>query len=310
MELIRGRHNLRPRHRGCVLAIGNFDGVHRGHQAVLEQLAELGRALDRPTLLMLFEPQPKEFFQPDVAPARLTRLREKLRLLAMTPLDRVLCIRFNRAFSELEPEQFIDQLLVDELGVAAIVVGADFRFGHRGAGDIHTLHRAGRRHGFTVVDCARHSLNGQRVSSSWIRQALAAGDLALAHRLLGRPYQLCGRVAHGDQLGRTIGFPTANLPLHRRLSPLTGVYAVRVWGINESACPGVANIGRRPTVAGHELRLEVHLFDFDGDIYNRQIGVEIVEKIRDEQRFASLEMLKHQIIRDAVAARTRLAAVE
>ena len=310
MELIRGCHNLRPVHRGCVLAIGNFDGVHRGHQAVLQQLTKLGQALNRPTLLMLFEPQPKEFFQPDTAPPRLTRLREKLQLLATTPLERVLCIRFSRTFSELEPEQFIAQLLVEKLGVESIVVGTDFRFGHRGTGDIHTLRRAGRQHGFTVVDCARHLLGGQRISSSWVRQALAEGDMALAQRLLGHPYQLCGRVAYGDQLGRTIGFPTANVPLHRRLAPLTGVFAVRVWGINETAWPGVANIGRRPTVAGQERRLEVHLFDFDGDIYSRQIRVEFVEKIRDEQRFASLELLKHQIARDAATARSRLAAVE
>lgn len=307
MELIRGRHNLRAEHRGCVLAIGNFDGVHLGHQAVLEQLAQLGGELRRPTLVMLFEPQPKEFLQPDAAPARLTRLREKLQLLATTKLDRVLCIRFDRAFSRLEPEQFIDRLLVEQLGIAALVVGDDFRFGYRGAGDVETLHQAGRRHGFTVLDCARHSVDGRRVSSSWVRQALASGDLGLTRRLLGRPYQLCGRVAFGDQRGRTIGFPTANLALHRRRPPLTGVYAVRVWGIGHEALAGVANIGRRPTVAGNELRLEVHLFDFNDDIYGRQISVEIVDKIRDEQRFASFDLLRQQIARDAAAARAHLA---
>lgn len=308
MELIRGRHNLCARHRGCVLAIGNFDGVHRGHQAVLEQLSRVGHERALPTTLMLFEPQPKEFFSPETAPARLTRLREKLLVLATTPLDRVLCLRFNTAFARLSPEQFIEQLLVAQLGIVTVVVGDDFRFGHRGAGNIETLREASQRLGFDVLACARCELDGRRISSSWVRQTLAAGDLSLTEKLLGRRYRLCGRIAHGDRLGRTIGFPTANLPLHRQRAPLTGVFAVRVMGLGQRPRPGVANIGRRPTVAGSELRLEVHLFDFDDDIYGCQVTVEIIEKIRDERRFPSLELLKQQIQRDAAAARARLAA--
>lgn len=303
MKLIRGLHNLRPQHRGCLLAVGNFDGVHRGHQAVIDQLVEASRAHGQPAALMLFEPQPREVLTPDSAPPRLTRLREKLLALADTPIDRVLCVRFNRAFAGLDPDQFVDSLLVERLGIRAIVVGGDFRYGHRGAGTLDTLRSAGRHHGFEVLDCARFDVDGQRVSSSWVRSALADGDLALARRLLGRPYRMVGRVVCGDRIGRGIGFPTANIPLHRQRAPLSGVFAVRMLGLAGGAHPGVANIGRRPTVAGTETRLEVHLFDFDADIYGRAVTVEFVRKIREEHQFDSLASLTRQIRDDVAAAR-------
>lgn len=310
MELIRGYHNLRDRHRGCVLAIGNFDGVHLGHQAVLTRLADASRQHGLPATLMLFEPQPREYLDPLNAPARLTRLSEKLTALADTPLDRVVCLRFDRAFAALSPHQFIDELLVAQLGVAAVVVGEDFRFGHRGAGDLALLRDAGRRHGFVVPGCERFELDGRRVSSSWVRSALADGDLETVERLLGRPYRLLGRVMPGDRIGRELGFPTANLPLRRARTPLSGVYAVRVAGLGDTPLPGAANIGRRPTVAGTQLRLEVHLLDFDADIYGRKLVVEFVRKLRDECRFDSLDALRRQIQRDTAAARTCLNAGE
>ncbi|MDX1606603.1 MAG: bifunctional riboflavin kinase/FAD synthetase [Candidatus Competibacterales bacterium] len=303
MELIRGWHNLRPRHRGCALAIGNFDGVHRGHQAVLEQLARVARDRELPATLMLFEPQPREFLTPERAPPRLTRLREKLEALRSTPLERVLCLRFDRHLAALTPERFIERLLVEQLGVRVVVVGDDFRFGHEGRGDVALLRAAGRRHGFEVRRCARFELDRRRVSSSWVREALAAGRLDQATQLLGRPYRLCGRIARGDRIGRTLGFPTANLPLQRRHSPLSGVFAVRMTGIATEPWPGVANIGRRPTVDGTELRLEVHLFDFDDDLYGRHVSVEFTRRIRDERPFRSLDELRAQIDRDAADAR-------
>ncbi|MEZ5593053.1 MAG: bifunctional riboflavin kinase/FAD synthetase [Gammaproteobacteria bacterium] len=303
MELIRGLTNLKPAHHGCVLAIGNFDGVHRGHQVIIEQLHRLAHSLDLPASLLTFEPLPREVLDPANAPARLTRLREKLIALRDSGLERVLCVHFDHAFSRLSPEQFIETLLVQRLGVRALVVGDDFRFGHRGSGDISLLRTAGERYGYQVIDCARFELHGRRVSSSWVREALAQGNLALSTELLGRPYCIHGRVAHGDQLGRTISFPTANIRLLRDKAPVSGVFAVRLHGLATPALPGVANVGKRPTVNGVDSRLEVHLFDFEADIYGRQVAVELVRKIRDEQKFASLDALKAQIQYDAEQAR-------
>jgi len=304
MELIRGLTNLTPEHHGCVLAIGNFDGVHRGHQAIIAQLQQLGQTLNVPSMLMTFEPLPREALDPANAPARLTRLREKLIALRDSGLDRILCVRFDKAFSQLSPLQFIADILVQRLGVRALVVGDDFRFGHRGSGDIALLHAQSKRFGYQVVACERFEFNGRRVSSSWVRETLAQGNLALSAELLGRPYCIQGRIAHGDQLGRTIGFPTANIRLLRRKVPVSGVFAVRLHGLSHStSLPGVANVGRRPTVNGLDCRLEVHLFDFDDDIYGHQVAVELLEKIREEQKFSSLDTLKAQIQHDAQHAR-------
>ncbi len=302
MELIRGERNLRSRHRGCVATIGNFDGVHLGHQTVLGQLAEKAGELGLPTTVIVFEPLPREYFAGTQAPARLTRFREKVQALRRFSVDRMLCLRFDRRLAEMPAEAFVERILVRGLGVRHLVVGDDFRFGRGREGDFHTLQRAGRRHGFTVAHMLTFDIDGARVSSTRIRQALARGDLEAAARLLGRPYRMSGRVAHGDKRGRAIGFPTANIRLGRKVSPLQGVFAVELYGVEPEPAPGVANIGTRPTVHGTEARLEVHLFDFDQDIYGRHVHVEFLHKIREERRFESLDALIAQIRRDAETA--------
>ncbi|MDF7761806.1 bifunctional riboflavin kinase/FAD synthetase [Kosakonia cowanii] len=303
MKLIRGIHNLSHAPHGCVLTIGNFDGVHRGHQALLQGLGAEGRARGLPVVVMIFEPQPLELFAGEKSPARLTRLREKLRLLAECGVDYVLCLRFDRHFAALTAQTFVSDLLVDRLGVKFLAVGDDFRFGAGRQGDFLLLQKAGEKYGFDVTSTQTFCEGGVRVSSTAIRQALANDDLALAGNLLGRPFTISGRVVHGDALGRTIGFPTANVPLRRQVSPVKGVYAVEVAGLGDRLLPGVANIGTRPTVAGIRQQLEVHLLDVAMDLYGRHIDVVLRKKIRNEQRFASLDELKAQIARDEVAAR-------
>ncbi|MCR4346800.1 MAG: bifunctional riboflavin kinase/FAD synthetase [Sulfuricaulis sp.] len=303
MEFIRGWHNLKPQHRGCVATIGNFDGAHLGHQAVIGQLAEKGQELGLPTQVILFEPQPQEFFQPQAAIPRLTRLREKLQALRRYSVDRVLCLRFDAEFAALEPEQFIQRLLVDGLKVRYLVVGDDFRFGRQRRGDFTMLVAAGRKHGFQVVNMHTVTIDDERVSSTRIRAALATGDLVLAEKLLGRPYRMCGRVAHGDKLGRTLGFPTANIHLHRKVTPIKGIFAVEVFGLNTEPLAGAANIGTRPTVGGTRTLLEVHLLDFSDDIYGAYVQVNFLRKFRDEKRFNSLDELRHWIEKDVVDVR-------
>ncbi len=304
MKFIRGIHNLREQHRGCVLTIGNFDGVHRGHQALLSRLREEGRKRNLPVVVMLFEPQPLELFAADKAPARLTRLREKLRYLDEAGVDAVLCLRFDRRFAALSAHSFVADLLVDKLGVRLLAVGDDFRFGAGREGDFLLLQKAGADYGFDVISTQTFCDDGKRISSTAVRQALAEDNLPLAATLLGHPFNISGRVVHGDALGRTIGFPTANLPLRRYVSPVKGVYAVEVRGLGDKPLPGVANIGTRPTVAGIRQQLEVHLLDVAIDLYGRHIEVVLCEKIRNEQRFSSLDALKEQIAKDVVAART------
>ncbi|QEP44861.1 bifunctional riboflavin kinase/FAD synthetase [Ectothiorhodospiraceae bacterium BW-2] len=303
MELIRGLHNLRPRHHGCVATIGNFDGVHLGHQAVLGHLAAQGARLNLPTTVMTFEPQPAEYFQRPQLPPRLTRLREKIGALRHLSVDRIVVVKFNPTFAAMRADRFIEQLLIRALGVKFLVVGDDFRFGADRSGDFQLLTEAGERAGFQVVTTQTFALGEARVSSTRIRQALAADDFATATELLGRPYRMSGRVAHGAQKGRTIGFPTANILLHRKASPLHGVFAVKLYGIGAEPLQGIANLGNRPTVDGHNTLLEVHLFDFNRDIYGCYVDVDFLHKIRNEQKFASFEALKSQIEADAAAAR-------
>ncbi|MFV9687241.1 bifunctional riboflavin kinase/FAD synthetase [Pantoea sp. KXB45] len=303
MKFIRGIHNLNEQHRGCVLTIGNFDGVHRGHQALISRLCEEGRRLNLPVVVMVFEPQPLELFAGDKAPARLTRLRDKLRYMAEAGVDSVLCVRFDRRFAALSALRFISDLLVEKLDVKYLAVGDDFRFGAGRQGDFPLLQKAGAEYGFDVVSTETFCDGGKRISSTAVRQALAADDLALAQSLLGHPFTISGRVVHGDALGRTLGFPTANLPLRRSVSPVKGVYAVEVRGLTPEPLPGVANIGTRPTVKGLRQQLEVHLLDINMDLYGRHIDVVLKQKIRNEQRFASLEALKEQIADDVVTAR-------
>jgi riboflavin kinase / FMN adenylyltransferase len=303
MELIRGLHNLRPAHHGCVATIGNFDGVHLGHQAVLGQLADKAAQLGLPTVVITFEPQPQEYFSHGEVPPRLTRFREKLKALRRYSVDRVLCLPFNRSLAEMEAEAFIQRVLVDGLGVRYLVVGDDFRFGKERRGDFDMLKRAGAEHGFEVVTMHTFEIGGSRVSSTRIREALQVGDLALAEQLLGRAYRMCGRVAHGNKLGRTIGFPTANIFLHRKKTPVDGVFAVEMFGIEGEPVAGVANVGTRPTVDGTRSLLEVHLFDFSADIYGEYVFVDFLQRIRKERRFDSFDALKEQILLDAVQAK-------
>jgi len=303
MELIRGLYNLRPQHRGCVATIGNFDGVHLGHQAVLGQLAEQAEAMGLPIVVITFEPQPQEFFVPAQAKPRLTRLREKFQALKRYAVDRVLCLRFDAAFASLSAEDFIQQVLIDGLDVKYLVVGDDFQFGQGRKGNFELLQAAGQQAGFPVVNMHTFNIEGERVSSTRVRHALEQGELALAEQLLGRPYRMCGRVAHGDKRGRTIGFPTANIHLHRKTSPVQGVFAVEMFGVKGEPVAGVANVGNRPTVDGTRSLLEVHLFDFNEEIYGTYVHVNFVHKIRDEMKFESFDALKEQIKQDERQAR-------
>lgn len=303
MELVRGLHNLRPEHRGCAATIGSFDGVHLGHQAVLGQLAERGGELHLPVTLITFEPQPREYFMPDAAPPRLTRFREKLEVLRRCGVERVLCLRFNDYLANLSASDFIRIILLEGLDVRYLVIGDDFRFGKGRTGDFALLEQTGRMHGFPVVNMHSFNIGNVRVSSTRVRDALRTGDLATAESLLGRSYRMSGRVAHGDKRGRTIGFPTANIYLHRTASPVDGVFAVEMFGIEGEPVPGVANVGTRPTVGGTRTLLEVHLFDFDRDIYGRHVQVSFLKKLREERRYDSFEALKQQILVDAEQAR-------
>lgn len=308
MELIRGTHNLRAEHNGCVLTIGNFDGVHLGHQAVLNQVREKAQQLGVPSAVMTFEPQPQELFQPEKAPARLTNWREKYLALQAQNVDRHIVIEFNKKFASQPAREFIEQTLVGKLGVKFLVVGDDFRFGYKREGDFELLQNAGKELGFEVVDTRSYRQQQQRVSSTAIRQALEQGDFDLAEQMLGRPYQMCGKVVHGRKNGRTIGFPTANVPLKRLKSPLHGVFAVTAQlGKGGKNYSGVANLGTRPTLNGDEVQLEVHLFEFSGNLYGQQMTVTPVAKLRNEQRFASLQHLQEQIEKDAARARDALA---
>ena len=301
MRVFRG--HSRPVPAPVVLAIGNFDGVHRGHAALLQRLTEIaGRSGLAPTVLT-FEPHPREFFAPASAPARLTTLREKLELLAESGATQTMICPFNAGFAALSADEFIEQVLVRGCQVKHLIIGDDFRFGCGRSGDFALLQAAGQRYGFTVEAMGSVMVDGERVSSSAVRQALAAGDMERAALLLGRPYIIDGQVSHGDKIGRQLGFATANIRIRHNPLPMTGVFAVEVRGLGERPLPGVANLGIRPTVGGTRPLLEVHLFDFNRDIYGAHISVRFVHKLRDEQRFPNFDALKAQIAADAVAAR-------
>ncbi|MCK9283370.1 MAG: bifunctional riboflavin kinase/FAD synthetase [Rhodocyclaceae bacterium] len=290
------------------LTIGNFDGVHLGHRAMLDALKKKAVEQGLPVAVLTFEPHPRELFAPDQAPPRLTSLREKLELLKDAGVDFVYLYHFTRKSSSLSAEEFIAEILVKGLSVRHLIVGDDFRFGKGRSGDFALLAANGARHGFTVEALPTISLDDVRVSSSAVRDALLADDLDLAARLLGRPYSIAGRVVHGDKIGRVLGFHTANVQLKRKRLPLSGVFAVRVSGLDGERLHGVANIGVRPTLtAGMKPVLEVHLLDFGCDIYGAHLDVHFLHKIRNEQRFESREALQAQIAADVEATRTYFA---
>ncbi|MBS0611963.1 MAG: bifunctional riboflavin kinase/FAD synthetase [Proteobacteria bacterium] len=306
MELIRGRDHLSAA-RGCALTIGNYDGVHLGHRAMIGVLKQRAAALGCVSAVLAFEPSSKEFLDPEDAPPRLTRWREKFTHLAALGVDHFVTLRFDERMRATTPEAFVRELLVEGLGVRHVVVGPDFRYGCRAAGTVDTLRAAGGQFGFEVEQIGGVAFEGERISSTRVRAALARADYTQAARLLGWRYRMTGRVAHGKKLGRSLGFPTANLPLKRRKSPVWGIMAVRVHGIEAAPLPAVASLGTRPTVNGVEPLLEVHVFDFDGDLYGRPIEVEFVRKLRDEVRFDSLDALVAQMNVDAAQARAALA---
>lgn len=303
MRLIRGLNHLEPLRNGCVLTIGNFDGLHLGHQQVIEKLAERGRSLNLPVVAMVFEPQPLEYFLGDHAPSRLTRLREKTIQFARLPIDELLVMPFNRTVADVDAERFIRDILIGKLNIKHLVIGDDFHFGKARRGNFALLQHRGQELGFTVEATHSFEIGGLRVSSTLIRDALGEGDLALAKTLLGRDYSVCGRVAHGDKRGRQLGFPTANLEMLRKNTPLVGVFAVTMTGLDNGEMQGVANLGTRPTVAGGARAvLETHLFNFNRDIYGHYVEVHFKAKLRDEVRFDSLATLKSQIKLDVEAA--------
>ena len=308
-RLIRGPFNvgagepLLP--KGCVATIGNFDGLHRGHQAVMEQLKSVAHDVKLPSAVVLFEPQPSEFLCPDQAPPRIMGLREKFQGLRAVGMDHVLVLRFFAALSAMGAESFARRILIHGLGARHLVVGDDFRFGKDRSGDFHLLRRMGEAHGFAVERMRTFDLDGERVSSTRVRAALAAGEYDEARRLLSRPFRIHGRVIHGGKLGREIGFPTINIPMHRHRSPVSGIFAARVYGegLDERGHPGVGYVGRRPTVRGLNECLEVHLFNYSGHLYGLRLGVELQRHLREDRHFDSIQAMTAQIQRDADAAR-------
>jgi len=324
MELIRGLSNLRERHRGSVVTIGTYDGIHLGHQALIQRLTEHAQRLGREAVLLTFEPMPREYLVPADPPARLTSWRERWRLFGQMNLGAVWLLRFCESLRKLSGDEFAS-LLAGSLRTPVVVVGHDFRFGRGGEASVPMLTAAGQRLGFSVDVVPPVTVDGERVSSSGVRAALARGDLEFARRWLGRRYSMRGRVVRGNQLGRTLGFPTANLRVERKQCALSGIFAVparpsgegagvvRVGGGTGSGAtpghglPGVASLGTRPTVNGRETLLEAHLFDFDGDLYGRELEVEFIAKLRDEERFPDLDLLTRQMNRDAEQARSILA---
>lgn len=293
--------------RPNAVTIGNFDGVHLGHQAMLARLTARAAAVGGLPTVLTFEPHPREIFTPAAAPTRLTSLREKLEILRGLGVAHVHICRFNRTFAALSAEQFVQRILVEGLRARYVLVGDDFRFGAGRAGDFQLLTELGARYGYQAEALATVEAAGMRASSTAVRDALAAGDMATAAQLLGRPYSISGRVVGGDRLGRQIGYPTANIQLKHNRPPLTGIFAVRVQGLERPDWPGVASLGTRPTVhANSRPTLEVHLFDFDRNIYRAHLRVEFLHKLRDEAKFSSLEALIAQIDRDAGQARELL----
>lgn len=293
----------RPAGSSMVLTLGNFDGVHLGHRALLQRMTEIAGQVGLPAAVVTFEPHPREFFSPASAPARLTTLREKLEHFSDEGVDLVHVLHFNRALASLSSEAFVEQVLVQGLGVRHLIVGDDFRFGAGRQGNYDYLKHISQDYGFSVESMDSILLDGQRVSSSAVRQSLQAGDLEQAARFLGRPYGMAGRVVHGRKLGRQLGFATANIYIRHNPLVMTGVFTVCVIGPRGQKFQGVANLGVRPTIGGTRPLLEIHLLDFQGDLYGAHLSVQFVHKLRDELKFPDLSALQAQIAQDVAAAR-------
>jgi len=303
MEIIRGLYNLPARFNQCVITLGNFDGIHLGHQALITRLKQVGQLKQLPTVVMLFEPQPLEFFKPEDAPARLMSFKEKCTFIRSLGVDYVLAVTFNQTFANISAQTFIKDGLIKQLMAQYIVVGDDFKFGAKRQGDIERLKQYADRGHFELESLPSYIVKKQRVISTAIRNALAHNDFAKAEQLLGRVYAIEGRVVHGNELARQLGFPTANIHLQRKKPALHGVYFVKVKNrCSNQAHFGIANIGIRPTVNGKTAILEVHIFDFNQTIYDQYLYVEFIEKIRDEVKFASLSALQAQIEQDICIA--------
>lgn len=309
MQLVRGLYNLPPDPAPAAITIGNFDGVHRGHQRIMKNLAAKAEQGQMVSTVILFEPQPIEFFSADQAPTRLYRLREKLEQIRQLPIDKVLVLRFDKVLAQLSAGQFIEDLLVKGLNAKYLLIGDDFRFGHGRQGDFELLSQASHQYDFELENLDTVFHGEHRVSSTQIRNYLADGEFIKAEQLLGRPYRMQGRVRYGNAIGRDLGYPTINLAVHRLKSPLRGIYAVHVHGLeNTSYLNGVASIGYRPTVGGVDCLLEVHLFDWTGECYGQRVEVEFIKYLRDEEKFDDLDAMKQQMDKDAELARIVLEA--
>ena len=302
MQFIRGLHNLSTPLPACAVTIGNFDGIHLGHQQVLKQLKKVATRKNLPSLVMLFEPQPVEYFAGDRAPGRISRLRDKLMFLSTQEIDQLLCLKFDQTLAELSAESFIQQILIEKLNIKHLVIGDDFCFGKNRLGDFAMLQQAGRSCSFEVENTESLLIDHHRASSTRIRAALADNDFTLAQKNLGRPYSLCGKVSHGKKLGRELGFPTINLNMGKQRLIVQGIFAVLVKGIDNRILRGVASIGTRPTVNGQNTILEVFILEFDQDVYQYTVEVVFLHKLRNEEKFASINELKTQMNQDLIQA--------
>ncbi len=303
MKLIRGLYNLRQPIPASAVTIGNFDGVHRGHQLVIGQLKQVAATTSLPTVVIIFEPQPIEYFAPDKAPKRLARFREKIAYLKAQQIDYLLCLHFDHRLAAQSAEDFVQQILINSLNTKHLVIGDDFHFGKNRQGNFQFLKDNAERYGFMVDETETLMIDGERVSSTRIRESIQQGDFEKAAELLGRPYSLSGRIAHGQKLGRELGYPTINIKMGDKTLIVKGIFAVNVKGLDNRMLEGVASIGTRPTVNGVDTILEVYILDFDRDVYGYSVEVNFLHKIRNEEKFDSLEELAAHIAQDTEKAK-------
>ncbi|MDH3632398.1 MAG: bifunctional riboflavin kinase/FAD synthetase [Gammaproteobacteria bacterium] len=303
MKLIRGLYNLRHPIPASAVTIGNFDGVHRGHQLVISQLKQVAATTSLPTVVIIFEPQPIEYFAPDKAPKRLARFREKIAYLKAQQIDYLLCLHFDHRLAAQSAEDFVQQILINSLNTKHLVIGDDFHFGKNRQGNFQFLKDNAERYGFMVDETETLMIDGERVSSTRIRESIRQGNFEKAAELLGRPYSLSGRIAHGQKLGRKLGYPTINIKMGDKTLIVKGIFAVNVKGLDNRVLEGVASIGTRPTVNGVDTILEVYILDFDRDVYGYSVEVNFLHKIRNEEKFASLEELAAHIAQDTEKAK-------